>query len=574
MGASSFLERAFPLPPGLPADERRRARKLVSLALLVAAVGLFTAVLHLSGGDERRAGWTSLVVLDSFVTLLALRWRVPLTWVASWFIGVALVLVAVPAMETGPDGVSAVFWMSAAPLIALAVGGRRAGWLTLGLTVAVITVALVGIERGWLFAHEPARPFPVRLVSMVAVVLVLFFIALAYELETAASISALETQNRALAEARAEADRASRAKTDFLSTISHEIRTPLNGVTGMISLLANERDPVRIRDGLRIAQQSADTLLAVISDVLDISKVEANRLDLEAVPLSLRDELRLVVELMQPRAEENGNELELTIGAEVPAWVRGDSTRLRQIVLNLVSNAIKFTSKGRVACRLAGASGQLVLEVSDTGVGMEPSTLARLFTPFSQADASTTRRFGGTGLGLFIAHRLVDAMGGTIAVTSQVGVGTTFKVRLPLEAIEAPLEARVVAPSAPAPMRVLLVEDNAINQLVARKLIEQLGHQVTVATDGKQALADCEASSFDLVLMDCHMPEMDGFEATRLLRERGDQTPIVALSAAVSLDDRLRCFEVGMNATLSKPLRFDKLKALIDGLSASRSKAA
>ncbi|MDP3498868.1 MAG: ATP-binding protein [Myxococcales bacterium] len=574
MGASSFLERAFPLRPELPADERRRARKLVSLALLVAAVGLLSAVLHLSGGDERRAGWTSLVVLDAFVALLALRSRVPLTWVASGFIGAALALVAVPAMETGADGVSAVFWMSAAPLIALAVGGRRAGWLTLGLTVAVITVVLVGIERGWLFAHEPPRPFPVRLLSMVAVVLVLFFIALAYERETAVSISALEAQNRALAEARAEADRASRAKTDFLSTISHEIRTPLNGVTGMITLLANERDPVRIRDGLRVAQQSADTLLAVISDVLDISKVEANRLELEAVPVSLRDELRLVVELMQPRAEENGNDLELTVGAEVPAWVRGDSTRLRQVVLNLVSNAIKFTSKGRVSCRLGGGSGQLVLEVSDTGVGMEPSTLERLFTPFSQSDASTTRRFGGTGLGLFIAHRLVSAMGGAIAVTSRVGVGTTFSVRLPLEATEAPLEARVVAASAPASMRILLVEDNAINQLVARRLIEQLGHQVTVVADGKQALSACEASSYDLVLMDCHMPEMDGFEATRRLRERGDPTPIVALSAAVSLDDRLRCFEVGMNATLSKPLRFEQLKALIDGLSATRSRAA
>jgi two-component system, sensor histidine kinase len=165
-------------------------------------------------------------------------------------------------------------------------------------------------------------------------------------------------------------------------------------------------------------------------------------------------------------------------------------------------------------------------------------------------------------------------MGGTIAVTSRVGVGTTFSVRLPLEATEAPREARVVDAPMRAPMRVLLVEDNAINQLVARRLIEQLGHQVMVAIDGKQALAACEASSFDLVLMDCHMPEMDGFEATRRLRERGDATPIVALSAAVSLDDRLRCFEAGMNATLSKPLRFEQLKALVDGLSAARSKAA
>jgi signal transduction histidine kinase/ActR/RegA family two-component response regulator len=511
MEASSLLQRVI----------GPRERTFVSLAFLVAAVGFVAAMLHLATGDFRRLGWSSLVVLDAVLALVALRVRVSLTWVASCFFGAGLILVSFAAMDLGTAGVPMSFWL-----------------------------------------------------SMVAIVLVPFFIALVYELETAGSISALETQNRALAEARAEADRASRAKSEFISTISHEIRTPLNGVTGVIALLANERDPGRIRDGLRIVQQSADTLLAVVNDVLDLSKIEANRLDLEAVPVSLRDEFRLVVDLMRPRADERRNHLELTIEDEVPAWVRGDSTRLRQVMLNLVSNAIKFTSDGRVSCHLRGTSGQLVFEVSDTGVGIEPAVLGRLFRPFSQADASTTRRYGGTGLGLFIAHRLVEAMGGSISVASTVGVGSVFTVRVPLEATEARCEAPDVAVVADTPMHILLVEDNAINQLVARRLIEQLGHQVSVAVDGKQALRECETLSFDLILMDCHMPEMDGFEATRQLRERGDQTPIVALSAAVSLDDRLRCFEVGMNATLSKPLRYEQLKALLDGLSAMRSKAA
>jgi len=572
MGWLSHLQRVAPPPESSARDEQRRHLKFVALAVAVFVLASSAAGLQLGSGHLAAAAWVSVFMLASAASLVALRLRAPLAVVATGFLVVGLGATALLAMQTGPDGLSAVYWMVAAPPVALAVGGRRAGWATLALTAALMVTALAGIDQGWLAADPREHPFALRILSSVAFALVLFFIALAYEFDTAVNIAALEEQNRALDEARAAADRASRAKSEFLSTISHEIRTPLNGVTGIIALLADERDPGRVRDGLRIAQQSAETLLAVINDVLDISKVEADRLDLEAVPVALCNELRLVVDLMQSRAGEKGTELELVVGNDVPKWTLGDPTRLRQIALNLVSNAIKFTEAGRVVCALSGASGRLVLEVRDTGIGMSPEMVSRLFTPFTQADASTTRRFGGTGLGLYITSKLVAAMGGSIAVTSAPGVGSTFAVTLPLVATAAPQPQAALERAQSKPMHVLLVEDNAVNQMVARKLIEKLGHQVSVAPDGRHALAACEATTYDLVLMDCHMPEMDGFEATRLLRERGHQTPIVALSAAVTIDDRLKCFEVGMNATLSKPLRFEQLKNLIDGLDETRQR--
>lgn len=560
----------------LSADERGRLRKFTLLATMILFACVVSVLAQLTQGAWQSAAGTSSVGVVAAVSLLAVRYRVNLGLVTTCFLGFGVSMAAVMGMASGTEGLTSIFWISAAPLVAMAVGGRRAGFLTLALSVVAIAVAHYGIEHHWLApALMKERTFGTKLVSMLGVVLTLFFLVRAYEGETQASIERLKNQNRQLEEARAEAERANTAKSSFLATISHEIRTPLNGVTGMVTLLADEKDSKRLKEGLGIVQQSADTLLAVINDVLDFSKIESNHLQLESIAFAPRAELQLVVNLIQPRAAENHTDVELLVAPTVPSWLKGDPTRFRQIALNLVSNAVKFSAGGLVSVRLDIYGSQLLLEIIDNGIGMSPEVLSKLFTPFSQADASTTRRFGGTGLGLVIAHRLVQAMKGTIQVDSQVGVGSCFVVRVPFEETQAPVVApTLAAPRQAGPCRVLVVEDNPVNQLVVKRLLESLGHQVTLAADGRQALEASEGHTFDLVLMDCHMPVMDGFDAAKALRERGVKTPIYALTAAVSTEDRERCLSAGMNDLLAKPLRLERLKEVLASVATTSSRAA
>jgi signal transduction histidine kinase/CheY-like chemotaxis protein len=540
--------------------EKRRLRKLAMLLLVLMGATAPMVLLYLAQGSLLQAGATGLVFFVVTLGLIALR-RGLKTWVVTTAVlGCGLALAAVLALSAGREGVPSVFWMSLAPLIAMATGGRRAGWATLVITIALVALSLYGMEASWFgwFGSTQGRTLGSRMGSIIGAAVTAFLLTLAYESETNASIVALEKQNGELLAARAAAEQASRAKSDFIATISHEIRTPLNGVTGMANLLAGERDPARVKEGVRIIQQSADSLLAVINDVLDFSKIESNRLELESVPMAVATELRVVIELLEGRASERGDELELTVARDVPAWMLGDPTRLRQVAMNLVSNAVKFTEKGIVTVSLLKHLDQLVLEVADTGIGMTPEEKGRLFQPFAQADASTTRRFGGTGLGLVIARRLIEAMGGTIKVESAPGVGTCFTVMLPMVETTAPTTAVVVVPQT-CRKSVLVVEDNLVNQVVAQRLLEKLGHSVTLAGDGAQGLAQLAKGHFDIVLMDCHMPVMDGFEATRLMRAEGCTVPIYALTAAVTTDDHARCIASGMTGVLSKPLRIERL---------------
>ena len=543
-------------------EEHQRLRKFVTLALVILVACLGSVLLQLTQGAFRSAAGTSVILVSSTCALLALRFRVGLGLVTTGYLGVGVVVAAAMGMTSGAEGLTSIFWILAAPLVAMAVGGRNAGYATLAVSVVAITLGLYGIEQRWLApVLLVERTFGTKLVSMLGVVLTVFFLVRAYESETQASIGRLKAQNRQLEEARADAERANTAKSTFLATISHEIRTPLNGVTGIAALLADERDPQRVKEGLVMMQQSADTLLAVINDVLDLSKIESNHLQLEAIPFSPRAELQLVVNLTQARAAENRTDVELTVTPTVPAWLKGDPTRFRQVALNLVANAVKFAPGGLVSCRFDLFEGQLMLEVIDNGIGMSREVVSKLFTPFSQADTSTTRRFGGTGLGLVIAHRLVAAMQGTIEVESLEGVGSCFIVRAPCVECEAPpLPVATVASGA---CRVLVVEDNPVNQLVVKRLLERMGHEVTMAGDGQRALEVCQSKTFDLVLMDCHMPVMDGFDAAKALRARGVTTPIYALTAAVSTEDRERCLEAGMNELLAKPLHLDRLREVL-----------
>jgi signal transduction histidine kinase/CheY-like chemotaxis protein len=375
--------------------------------------------------------------------------------------------------------------------------------------------------------------------------------------------------SQALDEARAAkqaADAANRAKSEFLATMSHEIRTPMNGIVGLTALALEGPLSADQREHLSAVQQSADGLLAIINDILDLSKIEAGQMQLEATPFDLPELLAGVLKVVSFNARTKGVELSLDIAADVPRHVIGDPTRVRQVVLNLVGNAIKFTQQGSVVVRVRKQQHDMLglmlrFEVQDSGIGIPADKREAIFQPFSQADSSTTRRYGGTGLGLTICRRLVQMMGGEIGVDSTVGVGSTFHFTARLElASQAQLEKRAEVLAPQRKLNVLLVEDHPINQMLAVMLLERAGHRVGVAATGLDGIAQWRSLSPDLILMDVQMPVMDGLEATRRIREaeaaeKLPRTPIIAMTANAFAEDRDACLAAGMDAYLSKPVK-------------------
>jgi len=383
-----------------------------------------------------------------------------------------------------------------------------------------------------------------------------------------------------LREARQTAEAASAAKSAFLATMSHEIRTPMNGVLGMLGLLRTVQLPAEAVDYAETAHQSATALLGIIDDVLDITKLEAGRVTLESVPFRPSELLRSIVSMFAPRVAERGVALRLQTDASLECVYQGDPTRLRQILVNLVGNAVKFTPAGEITlCGYTEAlpegtaepdSVQLVLEVRDTGIGIPLEQQGLIFDRFTQSDQSITRRFGGTGLGLAITRELAQLMGGYVSLSSAPGEGSIFTVALPLprlsDAALAVLAQKAAQPAASfdlnRPLTILLAEDNEINQRVVIALLRKAGHSVFCVASGRGALEALEEHSFDLVLMDIHMPEMDGLQATRLIRASNQpwaRIPIIALTADALDESRQTHLATGMNDTLAKPIDREKL---------------
>ncbi|MFL0694178.1 MAG: ATP-binding protein [Agrobacterium tumefaciens] len=385
----------------------------------------------------------------------------------------------------------------------------------------------------------------------------------------------LQVMATQLSEAYEAADAGNRAKSQFMATMGHEIRTPLNAILGMSELLELSELPDDTIQSVKTIRSSGEALLEIINEILDFSKIEHGKLELEERAFDVCALAESTVSIIRGRADDHENTVILDLPDSLQAlYVKTDPTRLRQVLLNLLSNAVKFTHQGTVTLRLRDfyREGKLMIrfEVEDTGIGIDEAGLDKLFKPFSQVDASISRRYGGTGLGLTICKQIVEKLGGELGMSSTVGVGSIFWFELgvvPVTREEANgLAAKVVAEETLPRCRILLVEDNKVNQIVATRFLARLGQDVEIANDGAEAVSISREQAFDLILMDMQMPVMDGIEATkRIIAERGPSAdaPIIAMTANASDDDRRRCLEAGMQGFESKPVTLERLKKMI-----------
>jgi signal transduction histidine kinase/BarA-like signal transduction histidine kinase len=386
----------------------------------------------------------------------------------------------------------------------------------------------------------------------------------------------LEHLNTELEKERAKAEAANQAKGEFVANISHELRTPMNGILGMTELLLGTTLLPEQRQHLQVVYDSSKTLLMLINELLDVAKLEAGKMELEAMTFDVLKTASDVVQLMSVKAREKNLSLLLQGGENIPKWVIGDSNRLRQILLNLVSNALKFTDRGSVTLQiqledLKDHHAHLYFAVKDTGMGIAKDKLEKLFGKFNQLDASTSRKYGGTGLGLFICRQLVELMGGYIGVETQLGQGCTFWFRLSLPVAQSALAApeTVIIPKPQAKLtatQILLVEDNRTNQLVAKIMLNKLGCQVSIANHGQEAVEMSASQVYDLILMDIQMPVLDGYAATQQIRQRqADQhLPIIAMTADAMSVCLEKCLAAGMDDVLTKPIDQTSLGQMLD----------
>lgn len=452
------------------------------------------------------------------------------------------------------------FYMLIAPLMLFHV--REWGSILVSVLQPIGYYALLVWKGRWFIPASPFQPHAYTIMSpaITGTAAVLLF-ACAYVL-----IWSYHAANEKLVHAKQLAEFHSREKSRFLSTVSHEIRTPLNGIFGVMQMLSSSELPPHLQADLRLMRSSGELLLAIINDILDFSKIESGLMSLETHPFNLRGMLEECLSLARKPSLAKGLSCSHRIEPDVPEWVEGDVTRCRQVCMNLLNNAVKFTQSGGISAHLSSVPAgenmhEIRIAISDTGIGIAPEAMGRMFKAFSQADSSTNRLFGGTGLGLAISKRLAEAMSGDIQVESVPGQGSIFTFTAKLRAADPARAQNVQTAFGDAPiyngLKALLVEDNPVNQLVAQRLLERLGFEVEVAEHGAEALEKLEANTYAVIFMDCQMPVMDGFEATHEIRAREKGRPrrlIIAMTANTHAGDRLRCLDAGMDDFIPKPI--------------------
>ncbi len=435
-------------------------------------------------------------------------------------------------------------------------------FLILGLAPYAVTLAI--------FVIEATLPSGDIAVLIVAVTTILAVSSAAHRTAAAAA---------QLRDAKIAAETASRTKSEFLAAMGHEIRTPMNAVLGMAELLAREEISPTAREHVRTIRHSGQLLMSILNDLLDMSKIEAGKMQVERIPFSTASVLDQVQRLWTPRAEEKSLKLTITRDAALPDGAIGDPLRLQQILFNLVSNALKFTRQGEVrvhaSARPREGGIELVFEIADTGIGMDDATQAKLFGAFFQGSASTSRDFGGTGLGLAISRRLAEAMNGTLTVRSELGRGSTFTLTLMTQAahLAQPAPSFGDAPAVRG-LKLLLAEDHKVNQKVILAFLAPFGHRIMIAEDGEAAVASAASERFDVILMDVQMPRLNGIDATRAIRAGGgpnSATPIIGLSADAFEDQKRAGVEAGMNDYVTKPIDARALAGAIARAAAPRA---
>ena len=542
------------LTPEVPAAARPRARLLVqlmglafgfALLMLVALWHIWTQRLVNSGAA------VSMVGLLAFFRVTRSPW-----WTTTVGLAIGLLVFAVGAVCQQPFDPTAAMWLVVVPLIASAAQGPRAA-----LAWCVITMgagAVIFVFGPSLQHLMPVDPDP-RVTQNLNFAFVL-------AITTSIGIAVVRWRGRDL-EALALANQ---ARSALLANVSHEIRTPMNGVLGLTRvLLLDEGLSPSQREQLELVQRSGDLMVALVNDLLDLSRDEAGRLELAPVAVALPELLADVAGLFRGSALEKGLSLEVSLGPAFPAVVVVDPLRLKQVLVNLVGNAVKFTERGSVTLEATASAERLHFAVRDTGPGIGPDLLPRLFGAFEQADASTTRRHGGSGLGLALSHALVTKLQGSLEVDSRPGQGSTFRFSVPR--VDAAV-ATAVAPSpvtaTPHDLPVLVVDDNAVNLRVACALVQKLGYRTVTASNGREALEQVQGQPFHAVLMDCHMPELDGYQATarlRLLPGPASAVRVIALTASAMADDLEACRRAGMSDVLTKPVSLEALARALAG---------